>query len=384
VTTVDLVAELAAVRAEVALRVPERERRPIVVVGAGAIVDTAHLPAYRAGGLPVVGLLDVDRPRAEEVAARHGIDRVYPDLATVLADPDVEVVDVAVPAIRQPAIVAAALGAGKHVLAQKPFAPDVATGQGLVRLAEERSRVLAVNQQLRFDEGAAAAYAMVRRGWVGQVSALTVAVDIWTPWSSWPWLLEVPRLEILYHSIHYHDLVRWFLGEPEQVFCLAGRRPEQTAVGETRTVSSYRYRDDLVAVVAASHANRYGDARAEFRIEGTEGVIKGTFGLLYDYPTGRPDTLEITSRVLGTDGWLPYPVTTRWIPDAFLGPMASLLAAVAGGPPPRSSGRDNLGTLRLVEALYASADTGESVALGTAAGDDPAVGNPRAGHGDHL
>ena len=84
-------------------------------------------------------------------------------------------------------------------------------------------------------------------------------------------------------------------------------------------MSSYRYRDDLVAVVAATHANRHGDARAEFRIEGTEGVIKGTFGLLYDYPTGRPDTLEITSRVLGTDGWLPYPVTTRWIPDAFLG-----------------------------------------------------------------
>ncbi len=360
-TAVDQVAALASVREEVRLRVPAAARRPILVVGAGAIVDTAHLPAYRAAGLPVVGLVDPDRRRAEEVAARHGIGRVHTDLASALADDEVEVVDVAVPADRQPAIVTAALQAGKHVLAQKPFAPDAATGERLVRLAETRARVLAVNQQLRFDEGAAAAYAMVRRGWIGQVSALTIAVDVWTPWESWPWLLRAPRLEIFYHSIHYHDLVRWFLGEPSRVFCLAGRRPGQEAVGETRTVSSYSYRDDLVATVAATHANDHGDARAEFRIEGTEGVVKGTFGLLYDYPTGRPDTLEITSRVLGTDGWLPYPVTTRWIPDAFLGPMASVLAAAAGGPAPRSSGRDNLGTLRLVEALYTSAETGESV-----------------------
>jgi predicted dehydrogenase len=363
--TADLVAELASVREEVTLRVPVAHHRPIAIVGAGAIVDVAHLPAYGAGGVPVRGILDLDRERAGAVAARHGVGRVYPDLEALLADDEVEVIDVAVPAPRQPAIVEAALRAGKHVLAQKPFAPDVATGSRMVELAETRDRVLAVNQQLRFDEGAAAAYAMVRRGWVGQVSAVTIGVDIWTPWSDWPWLLDVPRLEIVYHSIHYHDLVRWFLGEPELVFCLAGRHPGQAAVGETRTVSSYRYPGDVVAVVATNHTNTYGDARAEFRIEGKDGVIKGTFGLLYDYPTGRPDTLEITSRVLGTDGWLPYPVTTRWIPDAFLGPMGSVLAAVAGGPPPPSSGRDNHGTLRLVEALYASLGTGDAVRLGT-------------------
>jgi len=356
----NLFAALATIRQEVTLRVPVKHHRPIAVVGTGTIMDVAHLPAYRAGGLPVRGVFDVDRERAEEVASRHGIARVYADLDALLADDVVEVVDVAVPAPKQPAIVEAALRAGKHVLAQKPFAPDVATAARLVALAEDTGRVLAVNQQLRFDEGPAAAYAMVDRGWIGQVCSLTINVDIWTPWSDWPWLLDVPRLEIVYHSIHYHDLVRWFLGEPKQVYCLGGRTAGQRAVGEVRTTSSYRYAHDVVAVVQTNHTNRYGDARAEFRIEGTEGVIKGTLGLLYDYPHGRPDTLEITSAVLGTDGWLPYPVTTRWIPDAFLGPMGSVLATAAGGPPPRSSGRDNLGTLALVEALYASITSGDS------------------------
>ena len=44
-----------------------------------------------------------------------------------------------------------------------------------------------------------------------------------------------------------------------------------------------------------------------------------------------------------------------------LGPMGLVLAAAAGGPAPRSSGRENLGTLSLIEALYASVETGEAV-----------------------
>ena len=75
---------------------------------------------------------------------------------------------------------------------------------------------------------------------------------------------------------------------------------------------------------------------------------------MYDYPRGRADTLELSSRVLPTDGWLPYPVTTRWIPTAFIGPMASLLKAIAKGGQPLTNGRDNLATLRIVHALYES------------------------------
>jgi hypothetical protein len=45
-------------------------------------------------------------------------------------------------------------------------------------------------------------------------------------------------------------------------------------------------------------------------------------------PHGRPHTLEVNSRVAPADGWLAYPVTSRWIPDAFAGPMGSLLRAM--------------------------------------------------------
>lgn len=144
---------------------------------------------------------------------------------------------------------------------------------------------------------------------------------------------------------------------------LAGEPPARRPNGETRTVTTYSFPGGERAFVAANYENSWGDQSALFRLEGNHGAVRGTLGLLYDYPHGRPDTLEVTSDLLPTDGWTPYPVTTRWVPDAFLGTMASVLAAASGRPAPITSARDNVGTLALVEALYESMRTGETQVL---------------------
>jgi predicted dehydrogenase len=309
-------------------------------------------------------LYDLDADRAREVAARHGVPAVYASLDELLADPGVRVVDIAVAPQAQPDIALRALEAGKHLLCQKPFVPDEPTGEKLIEVADRLGLKIAVNQQLRYDEGIAAARAMVEAGWIGEPTAMTFTVNITTDWTPWPWLVRSDRLEIMYHSIHYLDAVRSVLGDPDVVFCAGGRTPGQVAAGETRTISTLVFPGNARALVHATHENRAGDPEALFRVDGSEGSIRGTLGLLYDYPHGRPDTLEVNSRALPTDGWLPYPVTRRWIPGAFAGPMASLLRAVAGDGEPYPSARDNLGTIRLVDRLYASMDSGRSMPMG--------------------
>lgn len=351
------------IAAAVAISVPPERRLPIAVVGAGAIVDVAHLPAYQRAGLEVVGICDLDRAKAERVAQRHGIERTFTDVEEVLEDDRVQVVDVAVPASAQPEIARLVLASGRHMLGQKPFAGDSGAARELADLADESGLVLAVNQQLRYDEGMAVARQLLERGWLGEVTNLTIDVDIWTEWTSWPWMLSAGQLEIWNHSIHYHDLVRSLLGEPETVYCVGGRTPGQSPVGETRTLSTYRFARGVTALVSANHENAFGDPRATFRLQGSRGAVRGTLGLLYDYPNGRPDSLEVTSQVVSTDGWVPYPISTRWIPDAFVGPMAAVMTAAAGGLPPPTSVRDNVATLELVEALYRSMRTGEAVRL---------------------
>ena len=345
------------------LKIPDAHKVPIAIVGAGGIVDGAHLPAYAKAGLEVVGITDVDQIRAADVAARHGIPRVYRDVTELLSDPRPVIVDIAVPAVAQPEIFLQVANARRHILAQKPMATSVADGVRMAQVVEENQIVAGVNHQLRFEEGMAAAFKMVDLGWVGTVTNITFNVNLITPWEMWPWAKDLERLEIMLHSIHYHDAMRWFLGDPKEVFCTAGRTNGQFPKGETRTISTYMYDHGVTGLVHANHINRGGDNYAEYRIDGDLGSIRGTLGLLYDYPVGRVDTLEVNSTVAGTDGWTPYPVTTRWFPDAFIGTMGSVMKAIATGSPVRSSVAGTVGTLKLVAALYESMDSGSMVRL---------------------
>src|SRR4051794_35229823 len=80
--------------------------RPIVVIGSGSIVRTAHLPAYRRLGLPVAGIFDIRRDIAEQTAVAFAVERVYPSLQEACAV-DGAVFDVAVPGDRTLAVLQA-------------------------------------------------------------------------------------------------------------------------------------------------------------------------------------------------------------------------------------------------------------------------------------
>jgi predicted dehydrogenase len=336
------------------ITVKPEHKLPTAIVGAGEIVDLAHLPAYREHGLDIVGITDINEDRAKEVAERHGIPRVYKSHQEIAADKDVAVVDIAVYPWVQHEIAIPMLDAGKDLLCQKPISYDYDQAVEVVQHAEKCGRVMAVNQQMRFTESVAAARAMIDQGWIGEPFDMSWDFHVYTPWEVWAWVTELPQLDLQQFTIHPLDSTRFLLGDPVRVYGTQAHEPGQPQKGETRSISVLEYEGETRAFLRSFHKNRTGDPRAEFRIDGTQGSIRGTIGLMYDYPTGRADTLELNSRVLPTDGWLHYPVTSRWIPTAFIGPMASLLEAIATGGTPPTNGRDNLMTLRIVHALYES------------------------------
>jgi predicted dehydrogenase len=353
----------APIRAAIEVKVAPEHKLPIAIIGAGEIVNLAHLPAYKTHGLKVVGITDVDLAKAKKVAEQHGIPKVYASQEDLARDANVAIVDIAVFPWLQYKVAVPMLDAGKHLLCQKPLSYDLLEAIRLVEYAEQRKRLLAVNQQLRWSESVAAATAMVARGWIGEAFEMTWDFHVYTPWEAWPWVAAQPRLDLNQFTIHFIDAVRTILGEPLFAYGTQAREPGQPEAGETRTISVLEFKGETRALLRSFHKNRTGDPRAEFRIDGTQGSIRGTIGLMYDYPRGRADTLELSSRVLPTDGWLPYPVTSRWIPTAFIGPMASLLKAAAAGGTPATNGRDNLATLRIVHALYESGRTHSVIQL---------------------
>jgi predicted dehydrogenase len=332
---------------------PRRMDRGIGIVGAGGIVNYAHLPAYKKAGFKVVGVTDRNHEQAERTATQHGIAKVFDSVEELLRESSVEIVDVAVYPAEQVAIVEQATAAGKHLLCQKPFADEYSKAIRTVELAEHAKVKIAVNQQMRWDAGIRCTRLLINDGWLGTPTYGTIQVHCQTDWSLWPWIYQGNRVEIMFHSIHYIDALRYLLGEPDHVFTSGSRAPGETTKAETKTLSVWEYASGLQVLIDVCHSTWQDDPYAIFRFEGTEGVVKGTIGLMYNYPTGRPDTLEFMSK-RNTGYWFTARLDSRWIPDAFVGPMASLMRAIENNAEPETSGRDNLRTLQIVFAEYRS------------------------------
>jgi len=335
-------------------RLPRKRDYGIALVGAGGIVNYAHLPAYRQAGFNVVGITDLHREKAEQTAKAHGIPRVYDNLEELLGDPKVAIVDVAVFPQQQLRIVEQAAAAGKHLLCQKPLSDKYAEAVRAVDAARRAGVKLAVNQQMRWSPGIRCARQLLDRGWVGDAVYATIQIHVHTDWSLWPWMYEGERLEVLYHSIHHMDSLRYLMGMPRRVYSTGWHSPDENTRAETKTLTVWEYDEQKRVLVDDNHGVWPDDRYAIFRVEGTEGLIHGTVGLLYDYPKGRPDTLEAICRSQNGGNRAEANLTRMWIPDAFVGPMASLMCAIEEGGEPETSGADNLKTLQLVFAAYRS------------------------------
>src|SRR5512144_2215744 len=99
-----------------------------VVVGTGFGVLT-HLRAMRAAGIDVIALVGRDVAKTQDRAARFDVPHALTNVADALALPGVDAVAVVTPPRTHRAIALEAVGAGKHVMCEKPFALDAEEGR---------------------------------------------------------------------------------------------------------------------------------------------------------------------------------------------------------------------------------------------------------------
>jgi len=330
--------------------------RPIVGIGAGGIVRTAHLPVYRKLGFPLAGLFDVRAPVARETARLFDVARVYETLDEACSVANA-VFDVAVPC-DQILEILPHLPPGSPVLIQKPLGGDLATARRIVGLCRERRLVAAVNFQLRFSPGVLALRDLIESGRLGTVVDVEVRLVVRQPWELWTFLRGAPRLEILYHSIHYLDLLRSLLGEPSGAYCRAVTHPQMPDLEDTRSTIILDYGDRIRCSLALNHTHTHGARHrtSQLKIEGTEGAAVMTLGVNLDYPNGGPDVLEVAA---GAGAWEAIPLRGSWFIEAFEGPMSNLQRFVAGEDAVlRTAVDDALRTMAVVEACYESSARG--------------------------
>ncbi len=311
-----------------------RQPRPIVLVGAGGIVRDAHLPAYHKCGFPLAGVYDVNPAQAADLAARFQLSRTFASLPQAAAEAPAAVFDVAVPASALPDVLSQ-LPDGSAALLQKPMGEDLAQARQILELCRRKGLTAAVNFQLRFAPPVLTVRSLIASGAIGDLVSLDVRVTVETPWHRWPFMQKLPQFEIPYHSIHYLDLFRSFLGEPRRVHAHAFASPDLAGCGSTIVLD---YGERAQAVVSTNHGHRFGLRHQEsyLKWEGTAGALKAQLGLLMNYPKGEPDFLERWERpddLAASPVWSSVPVEGSWFPDGFIGTMGSLQRHVNGEDP---------------------------------------------------
>jgi predicted dehydrogenase len=333
---------------------PVTRNHGIALIGCGGIVNYGHLPAYRRHQLRLIGCYDLNRDAAVSTATTHSIERVYDSIDELLADSSISIVDIAVHPEAQPDIATRCLEAGKHLLCQKPLGLNPAAARRIVDVARLMGGKAAVNQQMRWSGGIAAAKQIIDSGFIGELTDLQINVSVKTPWHMWPWLRDSDQLDVMFHSIHYLDAVRYLAGDPELVTSRHTSFPGQPERAETKTITVLDYASGCQALIAVNHHDESGGVCARFRFLGTEGVIEGEIGLLATYPDGGLDTIRARRGDEPHGHWHEPQLSTLWMPDAFIGPMASLINAIEHDETPLTDVADNLTTIRVVSAAYQS------------------------------
>lgn len=341
-------------------RLPQRKDFRIGCLGAGFILRDCHLVAYRQAGFNPVAIASRNPEHARAVAQMHGISRCHATVAELLANKEIEVLDIAVPPDVQPEMIRKAVEHADHIrgiLAQKPLAMSIREAKECVDLCNKAGITLAVNHNMRYDQSIRAMKDVLRRGWLGEPVLATIdmrAIPHWMPWAQ-----GQRSLSTFIMSIHHLDTFRYWFGTPDRV--LASTRPDPRTKfphGDGINLYILEYDTGLRACswddvwTGPAREGSESDIGIRWRVEGTDGLARGTLGWP-SYPAKTPSTLDFTAK-RQPGYWLSPRWKEVWFPDAFVGTMAQLLCALEDGTEPEISGRDNLETIALCEAVLAA------------------------------
>jgi predicted dehydrogenase len=331
---------------------PPGYRPGLGLVGCGDIARSWHLPAYAEYGVDVVGVYDPAPEATKGIQERFPfVRRVFRSLDELLADDEIEIVDVATRPDVRPELIRRAIDAGKHVLAQKPLALEVDAARSLVEEAEDRGVKVAVNQNGRWSPPWRIATLLIEQGAIGQVVAVTHLHDRPLPPLVGTHFDELEHFVIYDYFVHWIDICRcWFAGNTvETVRALDHRTPDQPDETKSPWAAwvAIQYADGASALIRSVGEARTKRPSCPFWVHGTEGTIRGSVLLGSDFVE-----LEREGVTCG------YTLDGAWYPDGFAGALGELVCAIAEDREPFNSARHNLLSLQLTLAACRSAEQG--------------------------
>jgi predicted dehydrogenase len=331
-------------------------RAGVAILGAGTIAQSAHLPAYQRYGVGVTGVWSRTAATTRTVLERFPfVGRVYATAEELLEDPEVQYVDIATGPEGRLAWIEAAIGAGKHVLAQKPLtlsADDLAALPTLLAKAEASGVEVAVNHNGRWAPPWRAVTLLLRSGTIGEVVGVTHLHDKPLPPLAGTPFDDVPHMLLTDYLLHWADITRTWLadggaGRVSAVQAVDSRVPGQPADARnpwsaTLTLSTESGATGNLRIAGNVVAAEPG---CPFWVHGTTGSLRGS--VLLD-----SDRLALDDGTTVTD----IALSGAWFVDGFAAAMGELMCAVEEGRRPENSAADAALSVEVVLGARRSAE----------------------------
>ena len=199
----------------------------VALIGYGYAGRTFHAPLIRAThGLELVA---VSSRNAQQVHADLPGVVVVPSAAEACVSPSVDLVVVATPNDTHVPIATAAIGAGKHVVVEKPFAATLTEARDLTALAHATGQVLAVFHNRRWDGDFLALRELLSRSALGDIAHVESHFDRYRPQVRDRWREQPGAASGVWYDLgpHLVDQSLQMFGLPSRVLArLAAQRPE--------------------------------------------------------------------------------------------------------------------------------------------------------------
>jgi predicted dehydrogenase len=231
-------------------------------------------------GIEPVAWVDVDPVTRERAIVDLDLPRgrVFGALEEALDVAAAEAALVVVPLAAHGLVARRALEAGLHVLVEKPFTETLEQARALECLAQDRGRVLMVNQNYRWFPAPACARRLVHEGALGDLVACYLDFHFYFGTGYRYFFLEEPLLSDM--AIHHFDALRFVLDdEPVEVSCHSWAEPDTPFAGPPAAVATMRFAKGTVVSYRGSWLTRgpatpYG---GHWRLDGTRGTVEFTF-----------------------------------------------------------------------------------------------------------
>ena len=221
----------------------------------------------------VAAAMDLSEQRRAEAKARFGCD-AFSSFAA-LANADVDLIVVATPSPFHAEHAVTALGAGKHVLVEKPMAGSVAEVDMMIAAAKAADRVLSVGQNYRYHSDFRAVTEVMASGKLGDIVQIRVAVHQFSRRWDWQTLRKNNGGIMTNHGAHVLDwLLLHIKDDDPEVFCHLAATPLYAGDADSHAKIIIRPESGPLLDLELTHCNAY--PQDTFTVMGTKGSLSGT------------------------------------------------------------------------------------------------------------